>query len=68
MSVLHKRGMSLKDFTYTNKDIAKEIYSAINSTQFDGISVSDFQNMAELKKAGAKQPNRRLGFSGFQIP
>lgn len=44
MTVLRKQGKSLKDFTYTNRDIAKEIYSAINSTQFDGVSVSNAFN------------------------
>ncbi|EEB17707.1 class C metabotropic glutamate-like G-protein coupled receptor GPRgbb1, putative [Pediculus humanus corporis] len=38
MAALKKKGKSLKDFTYTNKDIADEIYSAINSTQFVGVS------------------------------
>lgn len=31
---------SLKDFTYTDRDIADEIYAAMNSTQFLGVSVS----------------------------
>lgn len=30
---------SLKDFTYTDRDIADEIYAAMNSTQFLGVSV-----------------------------
>lgn len=34
------KGRSLKDFTYTDRDIADEIYSAMNSTQFLGVSVS----------------------------
>lgn len=33
-------GRSLKDFTYTDRDIADEIYAAMNSTQFLGVSVS----------------------------
>lgn len=40
MDRLQKYGKSLKDFTYTNKEIADDIYSAINSTQFLGVSVS----------------------------
>lgn len=40
MERLQKYGKSLKDFTYTNKEIADDIYSAINSTQFLGVSVS----------------------------
>lgn len=40
MEKLAKTGKSLKNFTYTEKEIADEIYSAINSTQFLGISVS----------------------------
>ncbi|XP_076252182.1 gamma-aminobutyric acid type B receptor subunit 1 isoform X2 [Rhynchophorus ferrugineus] len=38
MDRLHKYGKSLKDFNYNNKEIADDIYSAINSTQFLGIS------------------------------
>lgn len=30
---------SLKDFTYTDREIADEIYAAMNSTQFLGVSV-----------------------------
>lgn len=30
---------SLKNFTYTDRDIADEIYAAMNSTQFLGVSV-----------------------------
>lgn len=39
MEKLSKQGKSLKNFTYTTKEIADEIYSAINSTQFLGVSV-----------------------------
>ncbi|XP_025836019.1 gamma-aminobutyric acid type B receptor subunit 1 isoform X2 [Agrilus planipennis] len=38
MNHLHKYGKNLKDFNYNNKEIADDIYSAINSTQFLGIS------------------------------
>ncbi|XP_034952272.1 gamma-aminobutyric acid type B receptor subunit 1 isoform X2 [Chelonus insularis] len=38
MEKLLKMGKSLKNFTYTDKEIADEIYSAINSTQFLGVS------------------------------
>lgn len=38
MSRLLKHGKTLKNFTYTNKEIADEIYSAMNSTQFLGVS------------------------------
>ncbi|CAK9821809.1 Gamma-aminobutyric acid type B receptor subunit 1 [Anthophora retusa] len=38
MEKLSKQGKSLKNFTYKNKEIAGEIYSAINSTQFLGVS------------------------------
>lgn len=40
MDRLTQIGKSLKDFNYNNKDIADNIYSAINSTQFLGVSVS----------------------------
>lgn len=39
MSRLHRHGKTLKNFTYTDKEIADDIYSAINSTQFLGVSV-----------------------------
>ncbi|XP_006611610.1 gamma-aminobutyric acid type B receptor subunit 1 isoform X2 [Apis laboriosa] len=38
MEKLSKQGKSLKNFSYTDKEIANEIYSAINSTQFLGVS------------------------------
>lgn len=40
MDKLNRLGKSLKNFTYTDKEIADDIYSAINSTQFLGVSVS----------------------------
>lgn len=40
MERMKGRARSLKDFTYTDKDIADEIYAAMNSTQFLGVSVS----------------------------
>ncbi|XP_026484387.1 gamma-aminobutyric acid type B receptor subunit 1 isoform X1 [Vanessa tameamea] len=38
MEKLEKNGLSLKNFTYTNKKIADDIYEAINSTSFLGVS------------------------------
>lgn len=40
MERLSTRKKSLKNFTYTDKEIADEIYGAMNSTQFLGVSVS----------------------------
>ena len=40
LSSLAEKGMRLEDFDYYNEDIAQEIYSAMNSTKFLGISVS----------------------------
>lgn len=40
MERMQGKSRSLKDFTYTDKDIADEIYAAMNSTQFLGVSVS----------------------------
>lgn len=40
MERMRGKKRSLKDFTYTDKDIADEIYAAMNSTQFLGVSVS----------------------------
>lgn len=44
MEKLKGRKRSLKDFTYTDKSIADEIYAAMNSTQFLGVSVSHPSN------------------------
>lgn len=41
MERLKVKSRSLKDFTYTDKEIADEIYAAMNSTQFLGVSVSN---------------------------
>ncbi|GBP61572.1 Gamma-aminobutyric acid type B receptor subunit 1 [Eumeta japonica] len=38
MEKLAKDGLSLRNFTYTNKKIADDIYEAINSTSFLGVS------------------------------
>lgn len=40
MEKLRLRNKSLRDFTYNDKEIADEIYAAMNSTQFLGVSVS----------------------------
>jgi len=36
---LEKRGKSLEDFDYSNEEIMKEIYTAMNATNFVGVSV-----------------------------
>ncbi|KNC24020.1 hypothetical protein FF38_00223 [Lucilia cuprina] len=38
MERLKQRNKNLKDFTYNDKEIADEIYAAMNSTQFLGVS------------------------------
>lgn len=45
MERLSKMGKSLKNFTYDNKEIADEIYAAVNSTQFLGVSVRTHSNL-----------------------
>lgn len=42
MEQLKRKGKrrSLKDFTYTDRETADEIYAAMNSTSFLGVSVS----------------------------
>lgn len=40
MAILEKEGKSITSFNYNNKEVADHIYSAINSTQFLGVSVS----------------------------
>lgn len=42
MHRLAERGRSLDDFTYNDAVSAGEIYSAMNATQFLGVSVLDF--------------------------
>ena len=37
---LAMKNQSLEDFDYSRKDIMQEIYSAMNSTNFVGVSVS----------------------------
>lgn len=44
MEQLAKNNTSLKDFTYTDREIADEIYAAMNSTSFLGVSVSEMQS------------------------
>lgn len=49
MNVLSKQGESLKSFTYDNQKIRSEIYKAMNSTEFIGISVSCTVNWTEFE-------------------
>ena len=37
---LKLKGQFIEDFTYNNKEIMEEIYGAMNSTNFLGVSVS----------------------------
>lgn len=46
---------SLKDFTYTDGDIAGEIYAAMNSTSFLGVSVS-----SNIRNSSSSSNRRRL--------
>lgn len=65
MSILEKQGKSITSFNYNNKEIADHIYSAINSTQFLGISVS----VITREKIGRKNLKyvNILGVGGFQF-
>lgn len=49
MERLKGKTRSLKDFTYTDKDTADEIYAAMNSTQFLGVSVSERDCLFSIK-------------------
>ena len=49
MERLKVKSRSLKDFTYTDKEIADEIYAAMNSTQFLGVSVSERDCLFSIK-------------------
>ena len=40
METLAAVNRSIEEFTYTNKEIADELYKAMNATQFLGVSVS----------------------------
>jgi len=44
MRNLAKKNQSLENFTYNDAVIAGEIYSAMNATQFLGVSVIKFIN------------------------
>ncbi|PSN34239.1 Gamma-aminobutyric acid type B receptor subunit 1 [Blattella germanica] len=66
MELLNKHGKSLKNFTYTNKEIADDIYSAINSTHFLGVSLGFYDtqndNLTWLNRerwSGGKVPQDR---------
>lgn len=48
MDRLSQIGKSLKDFNYNNKEIADNIYEAVNSTQFLGVSVSNWNDSDNL--------------------
>lgn len=37
---LVKKGLRLEDFNYNNRTITDEIYRALNSSAFEGVSVS----------------------------
>jgi len=50
MSILEKQGKSITSFNYNNKEIADHIYSAINSTKFLGISVSNVNRQGKFSK------------------
>lgn len=43
-----KKHRSLKDFTYTDRETADEIYAAMNSTSFLGVSVSSNENTHKI--------------------
>lgn len=45
MERVTSRKKSLRDFTYTDKEIADDIYAAMNSTQFLGVSVRDLKSI-----------------------
>lgn len=38
---LKAKGRRLEDFNYNNHDITSEIYRALNTSSFEGVSVSD---------------------------
>lgn len=45
---LSKRGLRLEDFNYNNDNISREIYKAMNSSSFDGVSVSPLHASSAL--------------------
>ncbi|MPC54791.1 hypothetical protein E2C01_048717 [Portunus trituberculatus] len=44
METLAVVNRSIEEFTYTNKEIADELYKAMNATQFLGVSVSVWES------------------------
>lgn len=66
MDRLHKFGKRLEDFNYNNKEIADDIYSAINSTSFLGISVRIFCYLPTIKVIDFREKNR-LKLKVFKI-
>lgn len=66
MSILEKQGKSITSFNYNNKEIADHIYSAINSTQFLGISVGFSTGRRVARNNGNKIITRRSSlFQGW---
>jgi hypothetical protein len=70
MEKLSKQGKSLKNFTYNDKETADEIYSAINSTQFIGVSVSKYRQKllspAHVRNTGIDYIDR-LGVYAYRV-
>lgn len=56
---LLKKGLRLEDFNYNNKNITDEIYRALNSSAFEGVSVRPFPLPMELLHP-KRSPWRRL--------
>lgn len=48
---LKAKGRRLEDFNYNNHDITAEIYRAMNTSSFEGVSVSadDVKNIINMK-------------------
>lgn len=51
---LRARGRRLEDFNYNNKDITAEIYRALNTSSFEGVSVSKSEGMDGLILVGER--------------
>lgn len=54
---LRAKGWALEDFNYNNKDITAEIYRALNTSSFEGVSVS-WRLSFQTPKETLSNPNK----------
>lgn len=67
MERLKGRKRSLKDFTYTDKSIADEIYAAMNSTSFLGVSVSNLVKFIRVEEGEDENKSNEFEFNLLMV-